>query len=145
MTWYPTLNDLKSYYELLIIENSNLEDEHNLVGHYIFEDKEPTLLGLLDILQYGLPMKPLDFWMRALLFLQGVVSYHPCSEGNHRFAFYLITSFLEENGYILNLSKYVERRFTRLVGDKLVGGNPIRNLKFVAKWLKSRCEKIKKL
>jgi len=133
MIWYPNIDNLKTKY-------SNLDDEHNLVCHYIFEDKEPTLLGLLDILQYGLPMKPLDFWMRTLLFLQGVVSHHPCSEGNHRFAYISTKIFLRKNGYLLKLLDEGER-FTRLVGDKLVGGNPIRNLKFVARWLKSACFK----
>ncbi|MBA7526072.1 hypothetical protein ES705_18232 [subsurface metagenome] len=139
MIWYPTLNDLKSYYRYLKTKYTNLEDEHNLVGHHISVDKEQDLEGILDALQYGLPMTPLDLFQKAVLFLRDLVSSHACSEGNHRFAYLSAESFLEENGYLLKLRKRKAVKFT-----KKVGKNPtfsFKSLKSRAKWLKSKCKK----
>ena len=137
MTWYPDINDLKSYYLLLKKKYSDLEKEH------ILGDGERKLKGILDSLRYGLPMGDLDFWLKTVLFLRDLVCFHCYSEGNHRFAYESTISFLEENGYLVGISEEAGEgeKLTRLVGDELAEGNPIRNFKPIAKWLKSKCEK----
>lgn len=84
-------------------------------------------------------MRQLDLWLKAVDFLRDLVSAHTCSDGNKRLAYLSTESFLEENGYQLNLSADEVERFTKFVND-----NPTGNLKPIANWLKSKCEKIKK-
>lgn len=143
MTWYPTLNDLKIFYSILKKKYSNLEDEHNLVGHHIIGDKEQALKGDLDSLRYGLPMEKLDFWLKTVRFLRDLTNTHGFTEGNHRLAYSSTSHFLKMNGYLLELPEDEAEKFTRLVGDKLAESNSILNFKPIAKWLKSKCEKTK--
>ncbi len=138
MTWYPDINDLKSYFLILKNRYPDLEKEH-LIG-----DKEQALKGIVDNLQYGLPMEQLDFWLKTVRFLRDLISFHTYTEGNHRFAYISTQIFLRKNGYILELPEDEAEKFTRLVGDKLAEGNSIRNFKLISKWLKSKCEKVKK-
>lgn len=84
-------------------------------------------------------MNQLDLWLKAVRFIRNLVSAHTCSDGNKRFAYLSTYSFLEENGYQLNLSKGEVERFVKFVND-----NPTCNFKPIANWLKSKCEKIKK-
>ena len=81
-------------------------------------------------------MEQLDLWLKAVGFLRDLISVHSYSEGNKRFAYLSTSSFLEENGYFLNLSEDEVERFT-----KFVNNNPTCNFKPIAKWLKSKCEK----
>ena len=138
MTWYPDINDLKSYFLILKKRHPDLEKEH------IIGDKEQELKGIIDILQFNLPRGYLDFWLKTVRFLRDLVSSHACTEGNHRFAYISTQIFLRKNDYLLVLTDDEAEKFTKLVGDKLNEGNPIRNFKPNAKWLKSKCEKIKK-
>ncbi|HEC38110.1 hypothetical protein LCGC14_2679110 [marine sediment metagenome] len=135
MTWYPDINDLKSYFLILKTRYPDLEKEH-LIG-----DKEQELEGIIDNLQYGLPMEQLDFWLKTVRFLRDLISSHPYTEGNHRLAYISTQIFLRKNGYLLELPEEEAEKFTRLVGDKLAEGNIIRNFKLIAKWLKSKCKK----
>ena len=137
MTWYPNINDIKAYFLILKIRHPDLE-KHHLIG-----DKKRELKGILNNLRYGLPMEHLDFWLKTVRFLRDLVSSHTHTEGNHRLAYISTKLFLRKNGYLLDLPKDEAEKFTRLVGDKLVDGNPIRNFKPIAKWLKSKCEKTK--
>lgn len=84
-------------------------------------------------------MRQLDLWLKAVDFLRDLISAHTCSDGNKRLAYLSTESFLEENGFQLILSEDEVERFTIFVNN-----NPTGNLKPIAKWLKSKCEKIKK-
>lgn len=85
-------------------------------------------------------MKQLDLYQKTVLFLRDLVSAHVYSEGNKRFAYFSTLRFLEENGYRLNLSEDEGEGFTKFIND-----NPTFNFKYFAKWLKSKCEKIKNI
>ncbi len=87
MTWYPDINDLKSYFLILKNRYPDLEKEH-LIG-----DKEQALKGIVDNLQYGLPMEQLDFWLKTVRFLRDLISFHTYTEGKSPFRIYINSDF----------------------------------------------------
>lgn len=133
MVWYPTFEYIKDAYEVLKLGYPQLE-KHCLTN-------KNALKGIIDNLGYGLPIRQikLDLWEKAGRFLREMITYSPFSDGNKRIAFIITYHFLNKNNYFLDASEDEKVNFTIFVAK-----NTGYDYKYLAKWLKSKCEKIKK-
>ena len=63
------------------------------------------LEGILDRLQYGLPMQKQDFWEKSSYFFYDMINLHCFEDGNKRIAQLILEIFLEKEGLLLKVSK----------------------------------------
>lgn len=103
--WVPNAADLLLLYNRMKLFPEN----HDLVDGKLMSID--GLKGTADMIKYGIPCKPTDFWERTAILFRDLVSNHYFTDGNKRIATLAVNIFLEKNGYRIPYNLEEEERF----------------------------------
>lgn len=128
MVWIPSLNYIRQVFEMLksLPECKDLENASCI---------NPTgIEGVIDKIEFGLPMKDLIFWEKSAILIRDLIQNHYFSDGNKRIGFIILVIYLARNNFRMTASDDEKIHFALEIAQGKL------NLNEIASWIKNNVD-----